>query len=307
MKTRTCIGAMAAGFLALGGVATAASAQADPTNSPRFERVSAAGLLGTSLRPAAADNNPQVSVIVQLAGDSVVQRVAEAKRHGRALSASDRASARADVKHQQQGVRDAVANAGGVVYETYQDAYNGVAARVAMKDLPALRSAPGVVAIHAVHTSKLDDVAGNQYIGGPQAWENTGFTGAGVKVAIIDTGVDYTHADFGGAGTPDAFESNDPTVIEPGSFPTAKVVGGYDFVGDDYNDDSTSPAFQPVPHPDPDPLDCNGHGSHVAGIAAGDGVLSDGSTFTGPYNATTMSDNNFNVGPGIAPRALIYA
>ena len=41
--------------------------------------------------------------------------------------------------------------------------------------------------------------------------------------------------------------------------------------------------------PDPNPLDCNGHGSHVAGTAAGFGVIADGRTYTGPYNATTYT------------------
>ena len=127
-----------------------------------------------------------------------------------------------------------------------------------------------------------------------------------MKVAIIDTGVDYTHADFGGPGTEAAFDANDSTVVEPGSFPTAKVVGGYDFVGDAYGAEADDPADR-IPKPDPDPLDCNGHGSHVAGIAAGQGVLADGTTYHGPYNSTTLSGNNWNVGPGIAPNALIYA
>ena len=51
------------------------------------------------------------------------------------------------------------------------------------------------------------------------------------------------------------------------------------------------PAFQPVPHPDPNPLDCNGHGSHVAGTAAGSGVTAAGATYNGPYNATTITGN----------------
>ncbi len=67
-------------------------------------------------------------------------------------------------------------------------------------------------------------------------------------------------------------------MIEPGTFPTVKVAGGYDFVGNDYDASSDDPALN-TPEPDPDPLDCNGHGSHVAGTAAGHGVLTDGSTF----------------------------
>jgi subtilisin family serine protease len=61
-----------------------------------------------------------------------------------------------------------------------------------------------------------------------------------------------------------------------------------------------------VPQPDPNPLDCNGHGSHVAGTAAGGGVNADGTSYTGPYDATTPS-RSFTVGPGVAPQADLYA
>ncbi|KAJ1930663.1 hypothetical protein IWQ60_000060 [Tieghemiomyces parasiticus] len=77
-------------------------------------------------------------------------------------------------------------------------------------------------------------------------------TGKGVKIGIIDSGLDYKHRAFGGC------------------FKTAgcRITHGYDFVGDQFDGHNT-------PVPDDDPMDtCNGHGTHVAGIAAGnDGVF----------------------------------
>ena len=65
-----------------------------------------------------------------------------------------------------------------------------------------------------------------------------GFEGTGIKIAIIDTGIDYNHHDLFGFG------------------PNGKVVGGYDFVDNDEQ-----------------PMDTNGHGTEVAGIIAADGYI----------------------------------
>ncbi|MFN8631768.1 MAG: S8 family serine peptidase [Chloroflexota bacterium] len=63
-----------------------------------------------------------------------------------------------------------------------------------------------------------------------------------------------------------------------------------------------------TPTPDPDPLDCSAHGSHVAGTIAGDGVKADHTTYTGPYNSSTLADpSKFVVGPGVAPDAKLVA
>ncbi|KEP49742.1 minor extracellular protease vpr protein [Rhizoctonia solani 123E] len=73
-----------------------------------------------------------------------------------------------------------------------------------------------------------------------------GYLGKGIKIGIIDSGVDYIHPALGGK-------------IGPGN----KIIGGYDFVGDAF----TGLPDSPPAAPDNDPLDqCNGHGTHVAGI-----------------------------------------
>ncbi len=103
----------------------------------------------------------------------------------------------------------------------------------------------------------------------------------------------------------DALQSAEARPAPAGVFPNAKVVGGYDFVGDAYDADPGSAAYQPVAQPDPNPLDCNGHGTHVAGTSAGYGVTADGSTYTGGYDDGVPAD--LRIGPGMAPGADLYA
>jgi minor extracellular serine protease Vpr len=295
---RALLLAVGAGLVATVGAAAAPQDDTPSASVAGFERLSGVeNLAGFTPAMVAADR--QISVIVQIAGDPVAKR-------GNQLSKEQKEQIRAELKQAQAPARERIQALGGSVLYDYQDAYNGVAARVALKDLAAVAQAPNVVGVHPSRTFERDNTAGVQYILGDAAWNDVGATGDGVKVAILDTGVDYTHANFGGPGTEAAFEDNDGTVVESGSFPTDKVVGGTDLVGDDYDASSDDPA-QATPKPDPDPLDCNGHGSHVAGTAAGFGVLSDGTTFAGPYDSSTHTDNTFRVGPGVAPEALILA
>ena len=266
--------------------------------------LNATGLAGT-FKPASIAADRMTGVILKVSGDSVGQQRAAAKKQGRDLSDNERAAIRSQLKGQQDQLASSIAGLGGTTTQQYQDAYNGVAVQVPMSALPALAALPNVEAIYPTRTISLDNVAGAQYIGANNAWSDLGLTGSGVKIAVIDTGIDYYHANFGGTDGANKFRADNGLTISPSTFPTAKVVGGYDFVGDAYDDASTNPAKR-VPHPDPDPLDCNGHGSHTAGTAAGFGVLSSGNTYTGPYNSTTYS-NTFTVGPGVAPQASIYA
>ena len=299
---------LAVGLLAVVLAAGATAQSSDPGGSAsadsspeRFSR------LGTSnhidFTPAALERNGPVRVIVQLDGQSVAERVADAQ-----LTEAQKSTIRSSLAASQEIVADRVRALGGTVTLRFQDAFNGIAAVIDRSKLSQIEAIDGVKRVRVSKTFRPDNTASAQFMNVPTVWNGpTGFTGRGVKVAVIDTGIDYTHAMFGGPGTEAAYDAADAadTVLGQGEF-GPKIIGGFDFVGDDYNADSDE-ADETVPRPDPDPLDCDGHGSHVAGTAAGFGVLSNGSTFRGPWTSTTHATNNFLIGPGMAPEALILA
>ena len=122
---------------------------------------------------------------------------------------------------------------------------------------------------------------------GAETVHGLGIRGSGVRVAVLDSGIDYLHADLGGSGNPTDFANNDPTTTADGGFPNSKVVGGTDFVGNFWPFTSTGGANGPL-LPDADPLDKapagfadqSGHGTHVASIIAGtQGVAPDATLY----------------------------
>ncbi|MDN6209361.1 S8 family serine peptidase [Bifidobacterium crudilactis] len=147
-----------------------------------------------------------------------------------------------------------------------------------------------------------------------KTWAQTGKTGKGINIAVVDTGLDYTHADFGGAGTTEAYDTALASKSDPLTDPSLqklidkdKFKGGYDFAGTDYNPDNSSTA---KPTPDDNPIDGQGghNGTHVAGTALGYGVTADGKTYKGDYSKLSESElQSMEVGPGSAPEAGVYS
>jgi subtilisin len=148
--------------------------------------------------------------------------------------------------------RSAIRDLGGSISRTFT-LINGMAIDIPANAIAGLRRNPLVAsveldatlttlepAIHDEATGDLeyDNAWGVTHIGSKSA-HDAGVRGAGIKVAVIDTGIDYIHDD------PD----DDPYVVDP-EF-TSNYAGGWDFVNNDN-----------------DPMDDNGHGTHVAGILA---------------------------------------
>jgi|CXWL01.1.fsa_nt_gi uncharacterized repeat protein (TIGR01451 family) len=189
---------------------------------------------------------------------------------------------------------------------------NGFVVRVEPAKLAELRQLPGVRAVRLVDPEEPQNSTSVPFVDAPPAWGDalglgTNLTGTGVKIGVIDTGIDYQHTNFGGTGLLADYSANDRTVAPDAFFPTAKVVGGVDLAGDTYNasgNGGTTGSTTPVP--DADPMDCNRHGSHVAGTAAGYGVNGDGTTFAGPWDGATPFAG-MRIGPGVAPQASLYA
>jgi minor extracellular serine protease Vpr len=95
-----------------------------------------------------------------------------------------------------------------------------------------------------------------------------GYDGEGIKIAVIDTGVDHLHPDLFGFG------------------PGGKIIGGYNFIDEDKM-----------------PLDTNGHGTEVSGIIASDGQLR-GIAPKASIFAYKVSDDGENVSSDLIIKAV---
>ncbi len=259
-------------------------------------------------KPASAADTKAVWLLL-LEGDSTATTERAARKSGaRLLDARLAVAARASaIAQQHTEITGAIEGLGGRVTHRYSKLLNLVSVEISSEQTNRLNGLPGVIEMQPRKLFYRSLETSVPFIEGPVAWKSQakGLSGEGITIGIIDSGIDYTHADFGGSGNVAVFDSNNSARIEVGSFPTAKVIGGMDFVGDDYDG---SDSDHSTPFPDSDPLDskAHGHGTHVAGIAAGFGVLTSGKTYRGTYtNLPPMSE--FLIAPGVAPRARLYA
>lgn len=174
---------------------------------------------------------------------------------------------RSEIAAQQSKVATSLASVGAEELGRVHVAHNAIAVRVDASQIEQLALIPGVAKVRPVINYEMDLSETVPYVGGT-AVQQTGVDGTGVTVAVLDSGIDYTHRNLGGLGTLEAYAAahggapGDPlsTTLD-GLFPTAKVIGGFDFVGEGWPTTARTE--------DPDPIDFQGHGTHVSDIIAG--------------------------------------
>lgn len=182
------------------------------------------------------------SVIVELKAESIV----EAKNKGKTQTKANLRSERGKVI---QALEKAVANAD--VNREYDYVFSGFSVELPANEMIKLLAIPGVKAVYPNVHYTADVISAEEitaeafspnmmesapFIGSNEAWES-GFTGEGVTVAVIDTGVDYTHPDLTHA------------------FGNYK---GWDFVDDDNDPQEGAGQY---------------HGTHVSGTVAANGQI----------------------------------
>jgi subtilisin family serine protease len=118
---------------------------------------------------------------------------------------------------------------------------------------------------------EVAELGGNNWgldgVNAPEAWAQ-GYTGQGVVVAVVDSGVDYNHSDLSGNIWVNSGEIADNGVDDDGNGFIDDVRGWDFFDGDN------------------DPMDSDVHGTHIAGTIAAE---NNGFGVTGvAYNATIM-------------------
>ncbi len=134
-------------------------------------------------------------------------------------------------------------------HEWYLPGIDAVAGRIPVALLEETTTLPGVVMLELDGIMTIQNGDAVALHGVDTAWANTGYDGSGTTVAIIDTGIDGTHASLDD-------QDDDPETLDP------KVVAFYDPV----NNPSLTNGTEVFPYDD------QGHGSHCAGTTAGTGA-----------------------------------
>lgn len=254
--------------------------------------------------PSPLSEETQYSVV--LATKPLSAAFADALAQGRRMSDAEQRAYVANLRVAQAALSKSIASLGGREIARVGLSLNAIfisASPVVAKQIVGLNGVRSVLEVVNLHTQAEPTPADFKEVIpliGANTLRDSGIDGTGVRVAVLDSGIDYTHAAFGGAGTADSYRAAygtsaaDARNKDAVSWPQGRVVGGFDFVGEQWPNAALAPDPDPIGAP---PFSNNlgivgtdgNHGTSVADIIAG------GSFSSRP-------DNH-----GVAPGASLYA
>ncbi|WP_284657723.1 S8 family serine peptidase [Paenibacillus thiaminolyticus] len=224
-----------------------------------------------------SDSSDIITVIVELQNEPV--KVAEAQAANTySLFANDVES---DIRQEHQQFRTALNRLEASIRYEFNNVFNGFSISIPANKVDDLLTIPGVkavfpnVEIQAIpnEPSAYGDSTfmhkSAPHIGAKHLWEDLGLEGKGIKVGVLDTGVDYKHPSL-----KDAYK------------------GGYDFVDGDDDPMESGPPDDSKPIIDGKEYHTT-HGTHVAGTIVGRG------NYDAPGDSGKVR--------GVAPQADLYA
>lgn len=256
-------------------VSLALAAAIAMTGGTQAQQLANVAHLKVAPRATAAVSKTSTTALVQLyvrMTDAPLAAVAGNKRTGLKLTGDQQRAYVAQLAQKQATLASQVSMLGGRTLAQLNKATNALVVEVAANQAPVISRLPGVAEVLAVGEFKLDLTATVPYIGAT-AVQQLGVDGTGVRVAVLDSGVDFMHYNLGGTGSVADFNTcYAQNAVAPSGIcanfygPAApKVIGGYDFVGE------TWAGSGPLA-PDSNPIAravTGGHGTNVADIILG--------------------------------------
>jgi len=174
--------------------------------------------------------------------------------------------------------------------------FNGIALDISSEEAEELKQLEEVGGVYPDLIVEETLMNSTSWIGATDAWKldkdlndcsvsgQPCLTGEGITIAIIDTGIDYTHQDLGSCTEQEFLSGN-----------CEKVIGGWDFVlCEEFGPEGCVSGNEK--EEDANPIDEKGHGTHCAGIAAG----------KGDYNENGILEPGDGLN-GVAPDAKLYS